>query len=139
MTLRKENEYRYLIREVLERYGKRISKKEGDMVTVVGVDLVILMEEEVMAITVVGVITMVVEVGEAIEVVHSVVVKVLMMVGMAKFLRLQPNLMAVLVETTHLRTVLMVEIQIMKRMWFLRLQAIQVDLHLVLHHMGVMP
>ena len=113
---------------------------EGRMVTDVGVDLVILMVEEVMAITVVvGVITIVVEVGEAIEVVHSVVVKVLMMVGMAKFLRLQPNLMAVLVETTHLRTVLMVEIQIMKRMWFLRLQAIQVDLHLVLHHMGVMP
>ena len=52
---------------VLMTVGEVVVIIEGDMVTVVGVDLVILMEEEVMAITVVGVITMVVEVGEAIE------------------------------------------------------------------------
>jgi len=44
---------------------------EGDMAIVVGVDLITMMEEEVMAITVIGELTMLVEVGEATKVVKA--------------------------------------------------------------------
>lgn len=102
----------------------------GDMGIIEEVDQGTMMEAEVMTTLVEG--AMIVEVEGAIGGVHSVVVKVGMMVDMVKFLLLLPHhMVVVLVETTHL---LMVGMQATEQMQFLHLQAILVDqIHILLH------
>ena len=92
-------------------------------------------EEEVEVDEVVEAIAMMVEVVEVVEVVLMAVIKEEMMVFMVRLLQLYPLLMVDQVAITCYLQIIMVGKLVMKRMQFLHLLTILVDLIHIPHHM----